>query len=48
MAVEVPEEFGGTGLDYLAYAIATEEISRFVWIVFLKITIILLTKCSAI
>jgi len=28
MAVEVPEEFGGAGLDYLAYAIATEEISR--------------------
>ncbi|XP_075218402.1 activator-recruited cofactor subunit 42 isoform X2 [Lycorma delicatula] len=28
MAVEVPEDLGGTGLDYLAYAIATEEISR--------------------
>jgi len=28
MAVAVPEEFGGTGLDYLAYAIAMEEISR--------------------
>lgn len=28
MAVAVPEEFGGTGLDYLAYSIATEEISR--------------------
>ncbi|XP_046682339.1 short-chain specific acyl-CoA dehydrogenase, mitochondrial isoform X1 [Homalodisca vitripennis] len=28
MAVDVPEEFGGTGLDYLAYAIAMEEISR--------------------
>lgn len=28
MSVEVPEELGGTGLDYLAYAIATEEISR--------------------
>ncbi|CAG9814981.1 unnamed protein product [Phaedon cochleariae] len=28
MAVSVPEEFGGTGLDYLAYAIAVEEISR--------------------
>lgn len=28
MAVEVPEEYGGTGLDALAYAIALEEISR--------------------
>lgn len=28
MAVEVPEEHGGTGLDSLAYAIAMEEISR--------------------
>lgn len=28
MGVAVPEEFGGTGLDYLAYAIAMEEISR--------------------
>lgn len=28
MGVEIPEELGGTGLDYLAYAIATEEISR--------------------
>lgn len=28
MAIAVPEEFGGTGLDYLAYAIALEEISR--------------------
>ncbi|EDW16073.1 short-chain specific acyl-CoA dehydrogenase, mitochondrial [Drosophila mojavensis] len=28
MAVSVPEELGGTGLDYLAYAIAMEEISR--------------------
>ncbi|GLV32095.1 Activator-recruited cofactor subunit 42 [Carabus blaptoides fortunei] len=28
MAIAVPEEFGGTGLDYLAYAIAMEEISR--------------------
>ncbi|XP_012253909.2 short-chain specific acyl-CoA dehydrogenase, mitochondrial [Athalia rosae] len=28
MAVSVPENIGGTGLDYLAYAIATEEISR--------------------
>lgn len=28
MAVATPEEFGGTGLDYLAYAIAMEEISR--------------------
>jgi len=30
LAIEVPEEFGGTGLDSLAYAIALEEISRFV------------------
>ena len=28
MAIEVPEKYGGTGLDYLAYAIAMEEISR--------------------
>lgn len=28
MAIAVPEELGGTGLDYLAYAIAIEEISR--------------------
>ncbi|XP_019878162.2 short-chain specific acyl-CoA dehydrogenase, mitochondrial [Aethina tumida] len=28
MAISVPEELGGTGLDYLAYAIALEEISR--------------------
>lgn len=28
MAVSIPEEIGGTGLDYLAYAIAMEEISR--------------------
>lgn len=28
MAMTVPEEDGGTGLDYLAYAIAMEEISR--------------------
>lgn len=28
MAVDVPEEHGGTGLDYLAYAIGVEEISR--------------------
>ncbi|KAG8455815.1 hypothetical protein GDO86_001857 [Hymenochirus boettgeri] len=28
LAVEVPEELGGAGLDYLAYSIAIEEISR--------------------
>ena len=28
MGIVVPEELGGTGLDYLAYAIAIEEISR--------------------
>lgn len=28
MAVSVPESLGGTGLDYLAYAIGMEEISR--------------------
>merc|ERR1711973_524624 len=28
MGIVVPEELGGTGLDYLAYAIAMEEISR--------------------
>ena len=28
MCVDIPESEGGTGLDYLAYAIAMEEISR--------------------
>lgn len=28
MAVTCPEELGGAGLDYLAYSIAMEEISR--------------------
>uniref|UniRef100_A0A2K6EJ15 Short-chain specific acyl-CoA dehydrogenase, mitochondrial n=1 Tax=Propithecus coquereli TaxID=379532 RepID=A0A2K6EJ15_PROCO len=28
LAMDVPEELGGAGLDYLAYAIAMEEISR--------------------
>lgn len=28
MAMSCPEDLGGTGLDYLAYAIAMEEISR--------------------
>ncbi|XP_029108480.1 short-chain specific acyl-CoA dehydrogenase, mitochondrial isoform X2 [Scleropages formosus] len=28
MAVEVPESLGGAGLDYLAYGLAVEEISR--------------------
>lgn len=28
MAIATPEEHGGSGLDYLAYAIALEEISR--------------------
>ncbi|XP_066149250.1 short-chain specific acyl-CoA dehydrogenase, mitochondrial [Euwallacea fornicatus] len=28
MAIAVPEELGGTGLDYLAYSIALEEVSR--------------------
>ncbi|XP_020813788.1 short-chain specific acyl-CoA dehydrogenase, mitochondrial [Drosophila serrata] len=28
MSVAIPEELGGTGLDYVAYAIAMEEISR--------------------
>lgn len=28
LAVEVPEQFKGAGLDYLAYSIALEEISR--------------------
>ena len=28
MSIAVPEEDGGTGLDYLAYAVALEEISR--------------------
>lgn len=29
MAIDIPESLGGTGLDYLAYAIAIEEISRY-------------------
>lgn len=28
LSMEVPETQGGSGLDYLAYAIAMEEISR--------------------
>lgn len=28
MAIATPEEYGGAGLDYLAYAIALEEVSR--------------------
>lgn len=28
MAIVVPETLGGAGLDYLAYAVAMEEISR--------------------
>jgi butyryl-CoA dehydrogenase len=28
MGVAIPEEYGGTGMDALAYAIAMEEISR--------------------
>ncbi|XP_041915881.1 short-chain specific acyl-CoA dehydrogenase, mitochondrial [Alosa sapidissima] len=28
MSVEVPEHLGGAGLDYLAYALAVEEVSR--------------------
>ncbi|KAK4319761.1 hypothetical protein Pmani_009332 [Petrolisthes manimaculis] len=28
MGLNVPEEYGGTGMDYLAYAVAMEEISR--------------------
>uniref|UniRef100_A0A1A7YMQ5 Short-chain specific acyl-CoA dehydrogenase, mitochondrial n=1 Tax=Iconisemion striatum TaxID=60296 RepID=A0A1A7YMQ5_9TELE len=28
MAIEVPEELGGAGMDYLAYCLALEEISR--------------------
>jgi butyryl-CoA dehydrogenase len=29
MAIDVPEEIGGSGLDYLAYSVAMEEISRY-------------------
>lgn len=28
MAMEVPEKLGGAGMDYLAYCLAVEEISR--------------------
>ena len=34
MAIEVPSELGGAGLDSLAYAIAMEEISRCVYCAF--------------
>ena len=30
MGIVVPESLGGAGLDYLAYAVAMEEISRLV------------------
>lgn len=32
LGIEIPEEYGGAGLDALAYAIAVEEISRLVLI----------------
>jgi len=28
MAVDIPEKYGGAGMDYLSYALAIEEISR--------------------
>jgi butyryl-CoA dehydrogenase len=28
LAIDVPESLGGSGLDYMAYAIALEEICR--------------------
>lgn len=28
MGINIPEDYGGTGLDTLAYVIAMEEISR--------------------
>ena len=28
LAMDIPEEEGGSGLDYLAYAVAMDEISR--------------------
>ena len=28
MGIDVPEEYGGSGLDTLAYAVSLEEISR--------------------
>lgn len=33
MAIDIPDSLGGTGLDYLAYAIAMEEISRYINII---------------
>lgn len=30
MAINIPESLGGTGFDYLAFSIATEEISRYI------------------
>lgn len=34
MAIDIPESLGGTGLDYLAYSIAIEEISRYMeWVI---------------
>lgn len=35
LAVEIPTELGGAGLDALAYAIAMEEISRLVLFIYL-------------
>lgn len=38
--IYVPEKYGGTGLDYLAYAIAMEEISRFTTILIDQLLIV--------
>jgi uncharacterized membrane protein YbhN (UPF0104 family) len=39
MAIDIPESLGGTGLDYLAYAIAIEEISRYINFIIIGILI---------
>ena len=28
MGINIPEEYGGAGMDYLSYALVMEEISR--------------------
>lgn len=41
MAIDIPESLGGTGLDYLAYAIAMEEISRYLYYCYLELNFVI-------
>lgn len=41
MAIDIPESLGGTGLDYLAYAIAIEEISRYLYYYYVKLIFVI-------